>query len=195
MHRIKLRHVNNVLFIATVGVLLYVITAPVLPTAFFWLEKRTGSRLGELSSELQLPAKKVAAMPEGNRIVIPSMLLEAPIHEGRDLSALHHGGTWRRPNASSPEKGGNTVIVAHRFTYSNPRGTFYFLDKVKVGDDIGVFWKGKRHLYKVTSTKVVPPTQAEVEAPSKQNQLTLYTCTPLWMPKDRLVVIAEELKP
>jgi LPXTG-site transpeptidase (sortase) family protein len=195
VYRLKLRHVNNLLFIATVCVLLYVITAPVLPVAQFWLERHTSARLHTLSAQLELPAASVHAAPKDDRIVIPAMLLDETVHEGRDLRALHDGGTWRRPNTSTPDRGGNTVIVAHRFTYSNPRGTFYFLDKLHTGDRIGIFWRGKRYAYTVRTIKNVPSTDTSIEAPTKNAQLTLYTCTPLWLPKERLVVIAQEDRP
>lgn len=189
----RLKHVNNILFAATVLILLYIIVAPVLPTFTFWLQSRT-DRATKLAAQLTLPSGKVN-VGGGDRIVIPAMLLNEPINEGLDLSALHNGGTWRRPKTSTPELGGNTVIVAHRYTYANPRGTFYFLNKIKVGDEIGVFWHGKRYVYRAASVKTVSPNEIGVEAPTKNAQLTLYTCTPLWLPKDRLVVTANLEKP
>jgi LPXTG-site transpeptidase (sortase) family protein len=181
--------VNNLLFAAIIVVLGYVIIGPLIPLASFWLESRSGAMLTQLQNQLRMPAAQVPNMPGGDRIVIPSMLLDQPIHEGNNLSALRTG-TWRRPNASTPDKGGNTVIVGHRFTYTNPRGSFYFLNKVHSGDEVGVFWHGKRYLYKITGVKTVPANDTAVESPSTQAELTLYTCTPLWLPKDRLVVTA-----
>lgn len=189
----RLKHINNLLFAATVLILLYIIVAPVLPALTFWVQSRT-NRGAELAAQLTLPSGKVNA-GSGDRIIVPSMLLNEPINEGADLRALNHGGTWRRPKTSTPSEGGNTVIVAHRYTYTNPRGTFYFLDKVKVGDQIGVFWHGKRYVYSVASVKTVGPNESSIEAPAKNAQLTLYTCTPLWLPKDRLVVTANLEKP
>lgn len=128
-------------------------------------------------------------VPAQNRLVVPSMMLDEPINDSKDQATLHKG-LWRLPYTSSPDKQSNTVIVGHRFTYTNPRGLFYHLDKVRVGDEIGVFWQGKKYLYKVNQTKTVPPTAVNVEAPTDLPQLTLYTCAPLWWPKDRLVITA-----
>jgi LPXTG-site transpeptidase (sortase) family protein len=60
-------------------------------------------------------------------------------------------------------KVGNTVIAGHRFTYTNPHGILYYLDKVQVGDDIGVYWDNTRYLYKVSEVKVVEPTAVQIE--------------------------------
>ena len=47
------------------------------------------------------------------------------------------------------------------------------------------------YLYTVTEIKEVPASAIEIEAPTDTARLTLYTCTPLWNPVNRLVVIAE----
>jgi len=45
-------------------------------------------------------------------------------------------------------------------------------------------------VYTVDRIKQVTATAVEIEAPTARPTLTLYTCTPLWNPKDRLVVTA-----
>ncbi len=190
----KLARVNALLLIAILVINVYIILAPLIPKIGFWIEQHTSNRFGQLSSQLSSSAS-TKTYPSDNRLIIPSMLLDQKINEGRELAAARTG-PWRRPNTSTPDKGGNTVIVAHRFTYSSPKGSFYYLDKVKTGDKIGIFWKGKRYIYRVTTVKIVPPTETSIEKSTDNSQLTLYTCTPLWLPKDRLVVIGNlEEKP
>ena len=91
----------------------------------------------------------------------------------------------------TPDRGGNTVLIGHRFTYTTPRGVFYYLNKVKLNDEIGLWWNNKEYLYRVSGIKEVKPTDTAVENATTQPQLTLFTCTPLWLPKDRLVVVAQ----
>ena len=55
---------------------------------------------------------------------------------------------------------------------------------------IAVFWQDKEYTYTVKSVNVVPPTDLAVEAPTQDAQLTLFTCTPVWLPENRLVVVA-----
>lgn len=188
----KLSRINTFLVVAIIVINLYTILTPMVPAIMFWFDKNVAAKSDALSTKLHAPTSSSVDTPyaKENRLVVPSMLLDVPILEGRDMSVLKDG-IWRRPNTSTPDKGGNTVIVGHRFTYTNPRGTFYELHRPKPGDEIGVFWNGKRYLYKVTETKVVPATEISVEGPSDKPRLTLYTCTPLWLPKDRLVVVAE----
>lgn len=188
-----LARINTFLVVAIVAVNLFTLLTPVVPSIMFWFDNRFSNKGQALSAQLQPEddgQDQTASYPKENRLVVPSMLLDVPILEGKNESVLRDG-IWRRPNASTPAQGGNTVIVGHRFTYTNPRGTFYELHRPKPGDEIGVFWEGKRYLYTVTETKVVPATEISVEAPTDSPRLTLYTCTPLWLPKDRLVVIAE----
>lgn len=145
----------------------------------------------QLEAKVHAPSPKPQAnpVPTANRLIVPSMIFDQPIYDGNTLATLRKG-LWRRPNSSTPDQGGNTVLVGHRLTYSNPRGTLYNLDKVHTGDNIGVWWSRKHYLYRVTETKVVGAGEVNIEAPTKLPQLTIYTCTPLWLPKDRLVVIA-----
>jgi sortase A len=121
------------------------------------------------------------------------MLLETPLVEGpkRDSFALLNKGAWRLPFASSPDKAGNTVIAGHRFSYTGPRGIFYFLNKLEPGDDIGLWYQGKLYRYRVESSRTHAATDTYVQEPTEDTRLTLYTCTPLWNPVNRLVVVAK----
>ena len=121
------------------------------------------------------------------------MLLDQPVLEGpisKQYSILDKG-IWRWPNGSTPDKGGNTVLIGHRFTYTNPQGVFYFLNKVSLGGEIGIFWNNHEYLYRVVSISEVSPTDTAIENDTQDSRLTLFTCTPLWLPKNRLVVVAE----
>lgn len=181
----KLKRVNSLLLAAILAVNLYIIIAPLLP-AFTSRTPVTPERQQALEHKAQLspPSKS-----HSNMLIIPALGLEQAIHEGHDLRAAANG-PWRLPHTSTPDRGSNTVIVGHRFTYTQPRGIFYHLDRLKAGDRIAVTWQGKQYRYRVKTTAVVPADRTRVEAPTAEPQLTLYTCTPLWWPKDRLVVTA-----
>jgi LPXTG-site transpeptidase (sortase) family protein len=188
---VRLAKINTLLLIGIVIVNLYIIAMPFMPGIIFRVQQHRG-RQQQLQQALHSPLETHASINEtGNRLVVPAMLLDVPINEGAQNASLSKG-LWRIPTTSTPDKGGNTVIVGHRFTYTNPEGVFYNLNQVKVGDEIGVFWQGKRYIYTVNKTEVVPPTDTSVQAPTNKAEVTLYTCTPLWLPKNRLVVIASE---
>jgi len=190
------RRVNLALVLAIVGINLYVVTAPMMPQLSLWLHKQHAKSVAGLPYKTKLASTATtvqrAPIPTDNRLVIPALALDQHVWVGTS-PYLVNKGVWARPNTSTPPKGGNTVLVGHRFTYDGP-ATFYSLDKVAVGDTIVLYWQGKEYDYRVSQTKVVPPTAVEVEAPTAQPQLTIYTCTPLWSAKNRLVVIAMPIK-
>lgn len=128
-------------------------------------------------------------IPKDNTLVIPALNMQEIIQEGPTEATLMKG-VWHRPHTSDPSKGSNTVIAGHRFTYRGA-AVFYNLDKVKVGDQIVMYWSGKKYQYEVSRTYIVPPTATEIEQPTDEPILTLYTCTPLWTSKSRLVVEAK----
>ena len=125
-----------------------------------------------------------------NHVVIKKIGVDTNILEGLNESVLNRG-VWRLPYTSTPDKGGNTVLTAHRYLEKVGPRTFYHLDKIEVGDKITVMWEGVEYQYDVISTQVVPSTAVEVEKPTLEPILTLYTCTPLWTSKDRIVVRAK----
>lgn len=186
--RVKLTRVNNLLLTAILVVNSYTILLPLLPRILFWNDQHNTSKIQKMEAAIARPTK-VSARPQDNRLIIPSMVFDEAVHEGKSPKTLRQG-LWRRPLSSTPNQGGNTVLVGHRLTYTNPRGTLYNLDKVHTGDPIGLWWSGKLYRYKVIEVKVVGPNQTSVESQTNDNRLTIYTCTPLWLPKERLVVIA-----
>lgn len=184
--------VNIVLVVLIVAINGYVLAAPQIPRIELWRHKRQTNAVAGLPYKTTLDAHSTAPRkdtPSDNRLVIPKIALDEHIYTG-DSAYLVNKGVWARPNTSTPPKGGNTVLVGHRFTYDGP-ATFYSLDKVAKGDNIVVYWEGKEYDYQVETISVVPPTAIEVEAPTKDAQLTLYTCTPLWSAKNRLVIVSK----
>lgn len=120
------------------------------------------------------------------------MGLRETINTGPTIRELRKG-VWLIPKTSTPDKASNTVMAGHRFTYAGP-AVFYFLDKVQLDDMITIDWQSKEYTYKVSTIKEVPPTAVEIQNPSEKPMLTLYTCTPLWSAKNRLVVQAMLVK-
>jgi LPXTG-site transpeptidase (sortase) family protein len=196
----KLRLFNDVLTVLVVSICLYVILFPFWPKISLFIKQKTDKTngipySGQLAKELgsDVPTNIQTAPPDENRLVIPKLAINEKIYEGESEFTVNYG-VWRRPKTSKPDLGGNTVLVGHRFTYKDP-AVFYNLDKVSVGDRFALYWNKKELLYKVVEVKIVPATAIEIEAPSSENKLTIYTCTPIWTAKDRLVVVAVPLYP
>lgn len=193
----KLRRINIVLLALIILINGYIIVAPLVPTVTFWWDNRGGTRQQQLSVAIH-PAKQTTGAsstgkPTTNKVIIPSMLLDQPILEGpvSQTYSILNKGIWRWPKGSTPAKGSNTVLIGHRFTYTQPKGVLYYLNKVKIGDEIGLRWDNTFYTYRVTSIREVPPTEVSIQDPTPDARLTIFTCTPLWLPKDRLVVVAE----
>jgi LPXTG-site transpeptidase (sortase) family protein len=193
--RIPLKRINTLLFVLIVCINGYIIAAPVWPRVSFWWREHHTDQRTELSRALS-GGNITKNDPKGtqpNSLIIPAMLLNQPTLEGpeQDWFNLLKEGVWHWPHSSTPDKGGNTVLLAHRFSYTGPHGAFYYLDKLHTGDTIGVVWNGKTYTYKVTSSRIVPPTETSVQDNTPDSRLTLFTCAPLWHPVNRLVVVAE----
>jgi sortase A len=182
-----LRLFNHGLTAAIALVAIYIIVTPFIPQVAWWLKHDSPvRRVVSDSSSTVAPAKTEAV--KGEQLFIDRLSMQETVHGG-GIAALKKG-VWHLPHTSSPDKGGNTVLVGHRFTY-NGQAVFYHLDKVQKGDPITLAWEGKLYRYEVANVKVVPPTEVSIEANTKEPMLTIYTCTPLLTAKDRLVIQAK----
>lgn len=190
------QRINTFLFVVIVVVNLYVIGVPFLPQLLFIISSQGGKQQQLESLIAPTPSAPTDSESSANaskpdRLIIPSMLLDQTVVEGSNMYRSLDQGVWRWPSGSTPDKGSNTILIGHRFTYTQPKGVFYFLNKVAVGDKMGVIWDGKTYTYEVKQISVVPPTESSILIATNTPTLTLYTCTPLWSPKQRLVVRAE----
>ncbi len=183
---LTLKSFNDVLTGVIVVMALYILLLPILPAVSWWVRHDAPV----VSSPRKATVQQVRSedIPADNTLVIPSIGVREKVLEGESVYTVDKG-IWHRPRSSSPDKMSNTVLVGHRFTYHNTP-PFYNLDKVRVGDEIGLYWNGKAYTYKVAAIKVVDPQDVSIEQPTANSILTLYTCTPLWTSKQRLVVQA-----
>jgi LPXTG-site transpeptidase (sortase) family protein len=194
MTNTRLHRINTLLLIAIILINGYVIAAPFLPQVSYWWQARHTTAAKRITTQIQQAATD-SPQTHPNSLLIPKMLLDTALIEGpkSDSFNLLNQGAWRLPFSSSPDKGGNTVIAGHRFSYTGPRGIFYYMDKLAVGDDVAVWWDNTLYTYKVDSVTVARATDVHIQDPTDDARLTLYTCTPLWNPVKRLVVVARPI--
>jgi len=183
-HISKLRRFNNFLSLVVVAMCFYAFAFPYLPQISFWWGNVTNSQPPLVAAQ----NTERESHPQLNTLVIPSLNLQEVIYEGNTEAVLDNG-VWRRPMTSSPEKGSNTALAGHRFDHRGG-SVFYHLDKIRMNNKLIVYWEDKKYTYKVDRIQEVPPSAVAIEAPTEENRLTLYTCTPLWTAKNRLVVSA-----
>jgi len=135
--------------------------------------------------------------PRDNRIVIPRIGVDIPYDKG--AAALDRGAEWRYPSRGNPVDGGNFIIAAHRFSIQPTIGgtleksPFYAIDRLAKGDRIIIDYSGKRYAYEITDKINVSPNQTEIEAPSDEPKLTLYSCTLNGSADGRIVIVSKRL--
>lgn len=184
----RLAYVNYIVLAIILVINAYTVSIPFLPSLFDRPDAPTVANTRTFTKKAI--AKATAPSSQTNRLIIPGIQLDQEIFGGTDTYTGLDKGVWRWSGGSSPDKGSNTVLLGHRFTYTKPQGVFYFLDRLQLNDTISVVWSNRTYRYRITETKVVPPSATEILAPTTKPTLTMYTCTPLWNPVNRLVIIA-----
>ncbi len=201
-HVAKHRHLFRLLAISLivlgVGIVLYPFSPwirytifkpePVYPYATKLADAKT--TLPVVGNKTVVP--KTNSIPADDRLVIPKIGVDVTIVPGQDERALEKG-IWHIPNTSSPDRGGNTVLSGHRFRYLAGPKTLYLLDQMEIGDVIIVYWKGIEYDYKVVARRIVNPDAVEILDPTPEPQLTIFTCTPVFSTRQRLVLFAKPM--
>lgn len=189
--------VANFLSLTVFILAVYILTTPLLPELELILKNRFNPNLGfvyrsALAHANGINESDLKPPPAGNYLVIPKIGIEGAINEGTSIATLDFG-IWRKPESSTPDKGGNTVLVAHRFLNGNTTNSFYHLPKLERGDRFVVYWNEFEYTYEVYEKREVLPTQTEIEKDTADAVITLYTCTPLWTSEKRLVIRAKPI--
>lgn len=117
-----------------------------------------------------------------------------PGDEKTYLDALNKG-VAHAAGTAYPGEGGHVFLFAHSTDYFWNVGTynaiFYLLYKLEKNDEIDIFYKGQRYVYKVIGSEVVDPSQVQyLTRKTNREFLTLQTCWPLGTTLKRLLVFA-----
>lgn len=142
----------------------------------------------------------VPADPEFS-IVIPKIGANAKVLPNVDpaddkvyLDALKQG-VAHASGTAFPGEEGHIFLFAHSTDYvwnvSTYNAIFYLLNKLEANDEINIFYKGRRHVYKVIKKEIIDPTQVEyLTRKTNKEFLTLQTCWPPGTTLQRMLVYA-----
>lgn len=170
---------------------------PFLPLVLYHMSSPNGQEFVEVADIVAELAdgdmqEEDAGTILGNRLVIPKIGVNISLVGGDSEQYALSQGAWIMPGTSTPDSGSNTVVSGHRFRYTPPHeSTFYLLDKLTDGDVFQVFWEGQEYRYKVVSSIIVSPYAQEVLDSTEHATFTMVTCNPLFSTKERLVVSGE----
>lgn len=157
---------------------------------------------GGLAKILNINTLEILTPEDPNfSVVIPKINANARVLPNIDASnekvylpALQKGVAHAEGTAF-PGEGGHIFLFAHSTDYFWNVGTynavFYLLYKLEKGDEINLFYKGKRYVYNIITKNIVDPSQVEyLIRKSNREFLTLQTCWPPGTTLKRLLIFA-----
>jgi sortase A len=203
-------------FIIT-GVALVALSAVILLSVFYPLMRAEFSYLFSKNKNIKVVGKSEAMVPVGGPekfeivrpanenfgIVIPKINANAEVIADVDSQnpAVYQKklaeGVAHALGTKYPGEEGNVFLFAHSgqdFLEANRyNAVFYLLSKLEAGDEIFIFYKGKKYRYEVLEKKTAAPEEiGYIENTPGKNTLTLMTCWPGGTTWKRLVVRAEQ---
>lgn len=147
--------------------------------------------LTPVSTDFSVVIPKIGA----NARIIPDVDTSDPTKylEALQQGVAHAAGTGY-PGVSSFNR--NIYLFAHstQFVWDIARynAVFYLLKELDQGDEIDLFFEGKRFVYRVSEKKIIDPNNVSVlTTPSTEEQVILQTCFPPGTTVQRLLVIAK----
>lgn len=120
------------------------------------------------------------------RIQIPTIPIDAPVVQGDGWEQLKKG-VAQHIGSADPGQDGNVVLSAHNDVYGE---LFRYLDKLQPGDQVILYTQQRQFTYIVDRTILVEPTAVEVMASTGSPTVTLISCYPYLVDKQRIVVYA-----
>lgn len=134
-------------------------------------------------------------------IVIPKIGANAIVQPNIDaaieniyLDALNKG-VAQALGTAFPGEGGHIFLFAHSTDYfwnvGSYNAIFYLLYKLQKNDEVNLFYKGQRYVYRVIGSEVVDPSQVQyLTRKTNREFLTLQTCWPPGTTLKRLLIFA-----
>ena len=153
----------------------------------------TRPNLDEIPAHLQPMVQSLANIPaptaapdQAIRIQIPAITIDAPVVQGDGWEQLKKG-VGQNVGSANPGQTGNVVLSAHNDVYGE---LFRYLDKLAPGDQVILYTQQRQYVYVVDRTALVEPTAVEVMASTGSPTVTLISCYPYLVDKQRIVVFA-----
>ena len=147
----------------------------------------------EIPAHLQPMVQSLANLPiptaapdQAIRIQIPAISIDAPVVQGDGWEQLKKG-VGQNVGSVNPGQNGNIILSAHNDVYGE---LFRYLDKLAPGDQVVLYTQQRQYTYIVDRTAVVEPTAVEVMASTGSPTVTLISCYPYLVDKQRIVVFA-----
>jgi len=127
-----------------------------------------------------------AAPDQAIRIQVPAINIDAPIVQGDGFEQLKKG-VGQNIGSADPGQNGNMILSAHNDVYGE---IFRYLDRLAPGDQVILYTQQRQYVYVVDRTAIVEPTAVEVMASTGNPTVTLISCYPYLVDKQRIVVFA-----
>ena len=132
-------------------------------------------------------AVPTAGPEQAIRIQIPALNVDAPVVQGDGWEQLKKG-VAQHIGSGDPGRNGNLVLSAHNDVYGQ---LFRFLDRLVPGDRVILYTQQRQYVYVITGMAIVEPTQVDVMSPTADPTVTLISCYPYLVNKQRIVVFAK----
>ena len=180
--------IGTLLIIVSLALFIYIF-APVAQIEInYAINKPKSSEIKPIDKEFGIVIPKIGA----NAKIVPQV---DPYNSNVYQVALTKGVAQAKGTAF-PDQIGNMFIFSHSsanlLEASRYNSVFYLLSKLTIRDDIYIYYKNVKYMYKVSEIKIVDAKDISYLNPTSEiKTLTLMTCWPAGTTLKRLLIIAK----
>jgi LPXTG-site transpeptidase (sortase) family protein len=154
-------------------------------------------KIDKFMAELPVGINKLYNVADS--IVIPKININAPIvfpknTDEKNLFKELENGTVHYPGSVNPGKVGNSILLGHSSAYPWYKGqygsVFSLLNRLDENDEIIIFYKKHKYVYRITHKKIVNDT-AVVNKQESKSQIVLLSCWPVGTTWNRIMIKGE----
>ncbi len=192
----------GIVFILLALILLAVIYFPIIK-----IELNYQINKNKLQSETRAAAnensdakKQDAPADENFSVIIPKIGINSKVipdvntNDAAEYQKKLAEGIAHAKGSAYPGEMGDVFLFAHSGANFKEalrfNAVFYLLNKLEIGDEVFVYYKGKKSAYRVLEKKIASPNELTYNNPSENPRLILMTCWPPGTTLKRIAVIA-----
>lgn len=148
---------------------------------FAWIARPYAALYLFPSQRKSLEKKAELNQVKGDWIIIPAVLIDAPIEHGLTKENLAQN-IAHAPGSSYPGEKGNTILEGHNYAKftRGEQNFFSLLHLIKKGAPVYIYFGGKKYQYVVKDKKILNVENPKLYQNTSDERLTLITCASEW---------------
>ncbi|MBE2280692.1 MAG: hypothetical protein IAE91_09900 [Ignavibacteriaceae bacterium] len=150
----------------------------------------------EIYSDYKLGPRRIVEESNKNLVLtIPKIKINSPVYQTPESSLALKFGFWLHSSSYKFNEGELVLLCTRRYFDSTDPRSCYYIDRLRVNDELSVEFKGERAYYKITEIKKIYSNFEDIynNISSDANRLIIVSTAEIDSGRGRLVILANRV--